>query len=178
MRMRLQAIIRKGEGGVCLAAAPDLAPGDAADERGPAERLLDTLSDPLADGVAGMVTITSAAAADGCQFRHVIDKSNTASDIWADSAYRSQKNEKWLTGNMMTSCIRRRKPTGRPMPESTAQANARKSAIRARVEHIFAHQKNRFGLFIHTIGIVRAEAKRTLANFHHLIFPGHRQATA
>ncbi|NML13105.1 transposase [Sphingobium sp. AR-3-1] len=40
----------------------------------------------------------------------------------------------------------------------------RKSAIRARIEHVFAHQKNRFGLFIRTIGIKRAEAKLTLAN--------------
>jgi hypothetical protein len=46
--------IREGEGSVCLAAAPDLAPGNAADGLGPAERRLDTLSDPLADGVAGM----------------------------------------------------------------------------------------------------------------------------
>ena len=30
----------------------------------------------------------------------------------------------------------------------TAQANARKSSVRAVVEHVFAHQKNRFGLFI------------------------------
>ncbi len=29
---------------------------------------------------------------------------------------------------------------------------------------MFAHQKNRFGLFIRTIGIKRAEAKLTLAN--------------
>ena len=36
--------------------------------------------------------------------------------------------------------------------------------VRARVEHVFAHQKNRFGLFIRTIGIARAEAKLTLAN--------------
>ncbi len=50
------------------------------------------------------------------------------------------------------------------MPRATARANAAKSAIRARIEHVFAHQKNRFGLFIRTIGIKRAEAKLTLAN--------------
>jgi transposase, IS5 family len=32
------------------------------------------------------------------------------------------------------------------------------------VEHVFARQKNRFGLFIRAIGIARAEAKLTLAN--------------
>ena len=50
------------------------------------------------------------------------------------------------------------------MPEATSRANARKSAVRARVEHVFAHQKNRFGLFVRIIGLARAEAKLTLAN--------------
>ena len=54
--------------------------------------------------------------------------------------------------------------------------------IRARVEHVFAHQKNRFGLFIRTIGIARAEAKLTLANLAYnmdrLIFHERRAATA
>ena len=49
----------------------------------------------------------------------------------------------------------------------------------ARIEHVFAHQKNRFGLFIRTIGIARAEAKLTLANlaynFDRLIFHQSRE---
>lgn len=94
----------------------------------------------------------------------MIDTSNTAGDVWADSAYRSQKNEAWLSRNMLTSRIHRRKPKGKPMPEQMARANAAKSAIRARVEHVFAHQKNRYGLFVRTIGIARAQAKLTLAN--------------
>ena len=64
----------------------------------------------------------------------------------------------------MNSQIHRRKPKGKPMPEATARANARKSSIRARVEHVFAHQKNRYGLFVRTIGLARAEAKLILAN--------------
>ena len=60
------------------------------------------------------------------------------------------------------------------------RANAAKSSIRAAVEHVFAHQKNRFGLFIRTIGIARAEAKLTMANiaynFDRLIF--HERARA
>ena len=50
------------------------------------------------------------------------------------------------------------------MPRATAEANAAKSAVRAKVEPIFAHQKKRFDLFIRTIGLLRAEAKITLAN--------------
>jgi IS5 family transposase len=83
---------------------------------------------------------------------------------WADTAYRSQANEKWLKRQGRISRIHRKKPRGKPMPERTATANAAKSKVRARVEHVFAHQKAKMGLFIRTIGIKRAEAKITLAN--------------
>jgi transposase, IS5 family len=115
-------------------------------------------------GFIGESAVTAASAADGRMLKQLVTTRNTSGEVWADSAYRSQKNEKWLAGRMLTSRIHRRKPTGKPMPQATARANARKSSIRAAVEHVFAHQKNRFGLFIRTIGIARAEAKLTLAN--------------
>lgn len=65
---------------------------------------------------------------------------------------------------MLVSRIHRRKPLRWPMPKHIARANVGKSAIRAAVEHVFAHQKNRFGLFVRTVGLARAEAKLTLAN--------------
>ena len=50
------------------------------------------------------------------------------------------------------------------MPETMRQANNAKSKIRARVEHVFAEQKDRMGLFIRTIGIARATTKIGIAN--------------
>jgi len=50
------------------------------------------------------------------------------------------------------------------MPIAIARANAVKSLIRGMIEHILAHQKSQFGLFIRTIGVARAEAKLMLAN--------------
>ena len=126
-------------------------------------------------------TVTSAAAPDGQQLKYLVTTQNTSGSVWADSAYRSQSNEKWLAQKMLVSHIHRKKPKGKPMPKASARANAKKSAIRARVEHVFAHQKNRFGLFIRTIGIKRAEAKLTLANLAYnmdrLIFHERRAAT-
>ena len=50
-----------------------------------------------------------------------------------------------------------------------------KSKIRSRVEHVFAEQKDRMGLFIITIGIARATTKIGMANLVYnikrLIFP-------
>jgi IS5 family transposase len=123
---------------------------------------------------------TDAARFDGRMLRDVVTNDNTASDVWADTAYRSQANEKWLKRQGRVSRIHRRKPKGKPMPERSARANAAKSRVRARVEHVFAHQKDKMGLFIRTIGIKRAEAKITLANLaynmNRLIFHERRAA--
>jgi IS5 family transposase len=50
------------------------------------------------------------------------------------------------------------------MPEATRLANAAKSMTRSRVEHVFAELKDRMGLFIRTIGLVRAATKIGMAN--------------
>jgi len=50
------------------------------------------------------------------------------------------------------------------MPKRTARANAEKSEVRARIEHVFAHQKERIRLFIRSVGLKRAEATVTMAD--------------
>jgi transposase, IS5 family len=108
--------------------------------------------------------VTDAARHDGALLSELIDPNNTAGEVWADTAYRSQANEKFLAGRLLRSQIHRKKPKGKPMPRHTARANARKSAVRAAVEHVFARQKGPMGLFIRTIGIARARTKIGLAN--------------
>ena len=109
--------------------------------------------------------VTDAAAHDGARLREgLIDPSNTASDVWADTAYRSKSNEDFLSDRGKRSQIHRRKPTGKPMPKRTAKANARKSKVRASVEHVFAQQKHRMKLTIRSIGLERAKASVTMAN--------------
>src|ERR1700736_3853548 len=90
--------------------------------------------------------------------------SNSPTEVGADTAYRSQANERFLTGRLLRSQIHRKKPKGRPMPRRTARANAGKSAVRSAVEHVFARQKGPMGLFIRTIGSARARTKIGLAN--------------
>lgn len=123
---------------------------------------------------------TDGARYDGRMLRDVVTNDNTASDVWGDTAYRSQSNEHWLKSQGRVSRIHRRKPKGKPMPANVRRGNATKSSVRARVEHVFAHQKAKMGLFIRTIGIKRAEAKITLANLafnmHRLVFHETRAA--
>jgi transposase, IS5 family len=107
---------------------------------------------------------TDAARHDGALLPALISKANTASDVWADTAYRSKANEKHLADNGLRSRIHRKKPKGKPMPANIARANAAKSKVRAAVEHVFARQKGPMGLVVRTIGIARARVKIGLAN--------------
>ncbi len=90
------------------------------------------------------------------------DPNNTASSVWADTAYRSQENEHYLAEHGNVSRIHRKKPKGKAM--SLARANAARSKVRVHVEHVFARQKGPMALFIRTIGIARATFRIGMAN--------------
>jgi len=111
--------------------------------------------------------VTDAARYDGREMGGLLDKSNTASPVWADTAYRSRKNEKKIAKAGLVSKVHFRKPPGKPMPEAKRRANSARSRPRSSVEHVFADQKHRMGLFIRTIGIARARTKIGLANIAH-----------
>ena len=80
--------------------------------------------------------VTSAAAHAGARLADLLDPANTASGVWADSAYRSKRNEALLKERMLVSRIHCKKPAKRPMPARIARANAKRSAVRAHVEHV------------------------------------------
>lgn len=119
------------------------------------------------DRAHGLIRTWDASAAnahDGARLPTLISRGNTASGVWADTAYRSKKNEAFLAKGMFTSHIHQRKPHRRAMPERIARANAKRSAVRSAVEHVFAGQKHRMGLVVRTIGIARARIKIGMTN--------------
>ncbi len=108
---------------------------------------------------------TDAAAYEGRRLREgLLDKTNTASAVRADTAYRSKANEEFMEKNGFVSHVHRKKPKGCAMPEALSRANNAKSKVRSKVEHVFAEQKDRMDLFIRTIGIARAKVKIGMAN--------------
>lgn len=108
---------------------------------------------------------TDAAAYEGARLREgLLDKTNTAGAVYADTAYRSKANEAFMAQNGFVSRVHFKKPKGHPMARRMAIANGRKSKIRSHVEHVFAEQKSRMGLVIRTIGIARATLKIGMAN--------------
>ena len=109
-------------------------------------------------------SVTHAAAHDGGQLAAVLDHDNTASDVWADTAYRSAANLTVLERCGLKPQFQRKKPRGRKMPAHIARGNATRARVRARVEHVFAAQKCRLRLVVRTVGMVRARVKIGLAN--------------
>ena len=119
------------------------------------------------DRAHGLIRTWDASAAnahDGARLPDLVSRNNTASGVWADTAYRSKKNEAFLARGMFTSNIHQRKPHRKAMPERTSRANAKRSKVRSAVEHVFAGQKHRMGLVVRTIGIARARIKIGMAN--------------
>jgi transposase, IS5 family len=109
--------------------------------------------------------VTDASRHDGRMLRRgLLDRTNTGTTVWADSAYRSQANEAFMERHGFRSQVHHRKPKGRPMPAHIRRGNASRSSVRAVIEHIFAHQKGPMALCIRTIGIARARVKIGLAN--------------
>lgn len=109
--------------------------------------------------------VTDAARHDGRMLRlGLLDKSNTGSGVWADSAYRSRQNEAFMARHGFTSHVHHRKPKGKPMPSHIRRGNRTRSRHRAPIEHVFAVQKHMMGLTVRTVGIARAKTKIGIAN--------------
>ena len=125
--------------------------------------------------------VTPANVHDSRCFKELVDFTNTAQVVWADSAYWGEEREAWLEENGIRSNIMRRGTRGNPISAASARANSKKARVRARVEHVFGDMKNRFGLYIRTIGLERAETKLLLAamvyNMNRFVFLKRRRCT-
>ena len=105
-------------------------------------------------------------------------RGNTASGVWADAAYRSEKIETKLRARGFTSRIHRKGKMGKPLTEQARKSNKTKSSVRVRpsrackgmheravVEHVFGAQTNDMGgTLVRTIGLSRAKAKIGMKN--------------
>jgi transposase, IS5 family len=110
-------------------------------------------------------TVTDAARHDSQELEALLDPDNTASGVWADSAYRSAATEKSLAERGCTSRIHRRPARNRPLTARERRGNTTRSRVRARVEHVFAVQAHAMGgKLVRTIGLIRAKAKIGMQN--------------
>lgn len=113
-------------------------------------------------------SVSDAARHDSQELDNVLDPSNTAADVWADSAYRSAETEQKLKDRRLRSRIHRKAVRNRPLSKREKQGNKTRSAVRARVEHVFgSFVTGMGGKLVRTIGMVRARTKIGLQNLAH-----------
>ena len=109
--------------------------------------------------------VTDASVHDSQALDDVLDDDNTASDVWADSAYRSAEIEGKLDERGLKSRIHRKAHRNRPLTKREQQGNRTRSKVRARVEHVFGAQSNDMGgTLVRCIGIARAKTRIGLKN--------------
>jgi transposase, IS5 family len=109
--------------------------------------------------------VTDASVHDSRVMDDVLDADNTASGVWADSAYRSAESEAKLEEKGLNSRIHRKGHRNKPLSEREKQGNKTRSRVRARVEHVFGAQSNDMGgPLVRSIGLVRARARIGLKN--------------
>ena len=109
--------------------------------------------------------VSDAALHDSQAVEALLMRGNTASGVWADAAYRSEKIEAKLKARGLTSRIHRKGKRGKPLTQRAIQSNRTKSSVRVRVEHVFGAQANDMGgTLVRTIGLVRAKAKIGMKN--------------
>ncbi len=108
--------------------------------------------------------VTSAEVHDSQEFYELL-RDNTWKDVWADSAYWSEDNERMLAASGYRSHIHKKGHRNRPLSDREIRANHRKSTIRARVEHVFGSMANeQGGMFVRVIGLDRARIKIGMMN--------------
>ncbi len=109
--------------------------------------------------------VTDAAVHDSQVLDEILDADNTASDVWADSAYRSAEIEAKLEEKGLKSRVHRKSHRNKPLCEREKRGNKTRSRVRARVEHVFGAQSNDMGgTLVRGIGLVRARARIGLKN--------------
>ena len=109
-------------------------------------------------------SVTPANVHDSQELENVLDKDNTGSGVWADSAYRSEAAEELLKKRGLRSHVHRKAHRNRPLSEFQNSLNTEKSRIRARVEHVFGWMENRTGSLIRSIGQLRAATRIGMMN--------------
>ena len=109
--------------------------------------------------------VTDAAVHDSQVVEDILDPNNTASDVWADSAYRSASIEAALEEKGLKSRVHRKGRRNKPLTKREKRGNKTRSKVRARVEHVFGAQSNDMGgTLVRSIGLVRATARIGLKN--------------
>jgi IS5 family transposase len=115
-------------------------------------------------------SVSSASPHDSTELENLIDE--TDNQLHADSAYRSEKIEKYLQDKECESFIHEKGYRANPLTSQQKESNTIKSKIRARVEHIFGFMTNSMNNALHMrcIGKERIESAIGFLNLTYNLF--------
>jgi len=109
--------------------------------------------------------VTDASVHDSQAVEHLLDKSDSHHDFFADSAYSGEEIAMLLKKKNIRNRIHEKGYSHTPLTESQLERNRKKSKIRARVEHVFAYMTNSMGgIHLRTVGQKRASGVIALMN--------------
>lgn len=113
--------------------------------------------------------VTAANTHDSQAIRALVDPADGS--LYADSAYNSWLMLDWLRGKGIDPQINERAYRNRPLTDEQKADNRIKSAVRARVEHVFGFMVNNMGADrIRCIGLDRAKQSIGLGNLVYNLF--------
>ena len=115
-------------------------------------------------------SVSGASPHDSTELENLVDE--TDNQLHADSAYRSEKIEKYLKDKDCESFIHEKGYRANPLTEHQRESNTVKSKIRARVEHIFGFMTNSMhnALHMRCIGKERIESAIGFLNLTYNLF--------
>ena len=115
--------------------------------------------------------VTSASVHDSQALDDLLDKKDEGQKLYADSAYTGEEQEKTIVKHKMENQVHEKGHKNKPLTDEQKKQNTQKSKTRARVEHVFGFMEQSMqGLFLRSIGIVRATGIIGLINLTYNLF--------
>jgi IS5 family transposase len=116
-------------------------------------------------------TVTDASVHDSQVLDTLLDEEDKGQDLYADSAYTGETQEKTIAKYGMNNKVHEKGYRNKRLTQSQKARNKIKSKTRARVEHVFGFMEQSMnGLFLRSVGIVRASGIIGLINLTYNLF--------
>ena len=116
-------------------------------------------------------TVTDASVHDSQALNGLLDITDEGQPLYADSAYTGEPQEQTIATFKMENKVHQKGYRNKPLTDQQKAANKEKSKTRARVEHVFGFMEQSMkGLFIRSVGMVRATGTIGLINLTYNLF--------
>jgi len=115
--------------------------------------------------------VTDASVHDSQALDDLLEEEDKGQDIYADSAYTGEDQEKTINKYGMNNKVHEKGYRNKPLTDEQKANNKEKSRTRARVEHVFGFmEQNMNGLVVKSVGITRATGIIGLINLTYNLF--------